>query len=550
MAVSYIDFVEERLELGYDYGVVGGISFKTEIVASGAKAEQRNALWWDGLGRWQLGDRMLLDSDEQSLAEVAYLKEFHFLRQGSKEGFRFKDWSDYRAVNQVLGTTDGLRSRWQLKKSYTADIYTTYRPITKPVEGTLKIYLDGQEINYAVTNYSTGIISFTVPPAQGQILSVDFEFDLPVQFEADKIEWTLKAAYSQSGDTLHKLGSVFVKQMRIDLEIDWLNFEKIPSLINEPLDLGIIRDTTETLTFSTRKETLASGYVSSSSNIPTAQTLVKIPPRNFVTKELETILNYFWVAKGRVSLLYLNLNKKVYLCRFNSDSLSIKLKYSKQGLGLFEISNLDFFELGSFSYTILLANTPTVMSAGSVVYLSGQARSDIDLVGVANLDLELQFDFGVAPQIIKFTTDDNGFFDLRLQVDSTLTHPDSGKLIIRDDQTRLVAQSLDITTSSTSIPFSLIVPDPIYSGTTISLNGNAPAGQAVILQVPQLGINETLIATAASKWNYQIEIAESFPTTPVSFTLDTDGFSQLVVNRTIQQLDFDPILGIQDFQYN
>ncbi len=36
------DFVEEKLELGYYYGALGGMRFKTTIIKKGDKQEQRN----------------------------------------------------------------------------------------------------------------------------------------------------------------------------------------------------------------------------------------------------------------------------------------------------------------------------------------------------------------------------------------------------------------------------------------------------------------------------------------------------------------------------
>ncbi len=40
---QYISFAEERLELGYDYGAVGGPSFATEVIEVADDREQRNA---------------------------------------------------------------------------------------------------------------------------------------------------------------------------------------------------------------------------------------------------------------------------------------------------------------------------------------------------------------------------------------------------------------------------------------------------------------------------------------------------------------------------
>ena len=180
MVASYIDFVEERLDIGLDYGAVGGPVFNTEIINSGNETEQRNCTRWFPLGRWQLGNRLIYEGDDKGINEVEYLRAFHAARKGSKQGFRYKDWTDYFGVNQHIGTTDGITTQWQLTKRYYAGSYFVYRPIIKPVEGTVNMYLDGNSITYPLINYSTGVISFLVPPAPGQVITADFEFDVPV----------------------------------------------------------------------------------------------------------------------------------------------------------------------------------------------------------------------------------------------------------------------------------------------------------------------------------------------------------------------------------
>lgn len=327
VAVSYIDFTEERLELGVDYGVVGGHQFSTEIVENKAGFEQRNCLWWQPLGRWQLGQRMLLDGDEKHINEVDYLRSFHSARRGSFQGFRFKDWCDYSATSQHLGTTDGVTQSWQLKKTYTVGTQSTHRPILKPVLGTVKIYLDGVEIKYHLVNSETGLISFAVPPAAGQILSCDFEFDVPVQFEADKIEWKTEAVQLDSGQWLHSLGSVFVKEIRINPDIEWYHKESLPQVITDPLDLGVILDVVETLNFASRQEVLASGFKSKNSDRDIVKGVLKIPSRQYNKEEWTQILNYFWLAKGQCVSFYLKLNQKVYFVRFDRDSLAVKFLF-------------------------------------------------------------------------------------------------------------------------------------------------------------------------------------------------------------------------------
>jgi uncharacterized protein (TIGR02217 family) len=363
-----LDFIEERLELGYDFGCVGGPAFKTDIVETVGGEEQRNCNWWLPLGRWQLGERMLLDSDIEGIKEVEYLRLFHTARKGSTQGFRFKDWADYRVVGQVLGTSDGITTQWQLKKTYLAGLESFHRPITKPVQGTVVIYLNGNVVTYPLVNYETGLVSFAVPPNTGSIVSCDFEFDVPVTFEKDEIEWSIEAVRLETGETLHRLGSVFVEEIRLSLPIEWYHRDMSVS-IAEPLDLGIILETSESILQSSLEQGLSSGFKSKKSTTVQTKVAIKLPTIQCTQIELNKILSYFWVARGRLLNWQLQLNNKLREVRFDSDSLSIKFSASSTDDKLFEVSNL--------VYLGILEEQPSILYADSILVLPGNNYTDL-----------------------------------------------------------------------------------------------------------------------------------------------------------------------------
>lgn len=543
--VAYIDFIEQHLELGIDYGAVGGLEFKTTIINLGDGREQRNCDWWFPLGRWQLGERTLISSDSKGINQIEYLKQFHADRKGSKQGFRYKDWSDYKA-SESLAITDGIEQVWQLYKSYSLEEVTTYRPIIKPVEGTVKVFLEGEEINYALINYETGRLSFSAPPPINQLLSIECEFDTPVCFENDSISWDLLGY--QNEEALYKLGSVFVKELRYPLSQNW-GFLSPLKKISKPLNLGIILNSSEKIEFNTSNNTLSSGYVRKDSNWNNPRTTITLPNKTWNNAEIETILSYFWNCKGRLQLFNLLLNKKNYLCRFNQDQLNIKFELQQGNDSLFSISGLSFLNLTNLNYDVLFADVPLIYTANSVVNLAGLVLSQFDGAGVANLDLELQFDFGVN-QVLDLTTDENGFFFGTFQTSPNLLHPDSGKLILSSLQTEFIFQEFDITTSPESIPFSLKVPNEIFSGTTIIISGVAPPGTNVNLVCSELSFDTNITADAAGQWSYSLTIDSNFSTSEVTFNLHHYDFDSLNQTTTITQLGFNPVLGLQQFQFN
>lgn len=109
-------------------------------------------------------------------------------RKGRAYGFRFKDWTDYKATAQALGTGDGTTKAFQLVQSYTSGVGSETRTITKPVLGTVAPYLGGikQTSGWSI-NTATGVLTFTVAPAQGVDVTADFEFDVPVRFDTDSM---------------------------------------------------------------------------------------------------------------------------------------------------------------------------------------------------------------------------------------------------------------------------------------------------------------------------------------------------------------------------
>ena len=103
-------------------------------------------------------------------------------------GFRFKDWSDYKAENVQIGVGDDSTTDFQLIKLYSSGSVAVSRDITKPVAGTIAIYVDAVLQSSGVSvDTTTGVVTFDIAPAAGDIISADFEFDVPVRFDTDEM---------------------------------------------------------------------------------------------------------------------------------------------------------------------------------------------------------------------------------------------------------------------------------------------------------------------------------------------------------------------------
>jgi uncharacterized protein (TIGR02217 family) len=210
-----MQFHEVRFPANLSFGSVGGPERRTEIVTLANGFEERNTPWAQSRRRYDAGVGM------RSLDDIERLIGFFEARQGQLFGFRWKDWSDFKSCapsreiafdDQQIATGDGTTRAFMLSKRYLSGAQSYVRPITKPVAGTVKTGVDGNElaetVHYTVAS-ETGVVTFADPPETGASITVGFEFDVPVRFDTDRIQTSV--ASFQAGD----IPSVPVVEIRI-----------------------------------------------------------------------------------------------------------------------------------------------------------------------------------------------------------------------------------------------------------------------------------------------------------------------------------------------
>ncbi len=180
-------FHEVRFPENIAYGVSGGPEYATTIVVTASGYETRNINWSAARGKWDAASG--LKNQTQLDALIAFFRA----RKGRAYGFRFKDWTDFKATAQPLGVGNGSLKLFQLTKTYSSGGYDEKRIITKPVAGTVKLYLNGvlQGAGWTV-NTTTGLVTFGVAPGNSVLVTADFEFDVPVRFDTDKLDATIE----------------------------------------------------------------------------------------------------------------------------------------------------------------------------------------------------------------------------------------------------------------------------------------------------------------------------------------------------------------------
>lgn len=172
-------FNEARLLDCVAYGSNFGQEFNTRIVQLRSGVERRNISWTLPLGRYSVMYTALRPADHVKVRGA------HMASAGSAIPFRFKDWSDYQATAELIGTGTGALQSLQLVKAYSFGSVSISRIIKKPVAGAVQLYADGAAIA-STTNTETGVVTFLADAAA--VITWSGEFDVPVRFESDRLD--------------------------------------------------------------------------------------------------------------------------------------------------------------------------------------------------------------------------------------------------------------------------------------------------------------------------------------------------------------------------
>ncbi len=187
-------FHEVRFAPRLSFRASAGLERRTEIVTLANGFEARNTPWEQARRRYDAGVGL------RGLDDLSEVVRFYEARRGPLHGFRWKDWLDHRSgapsaaptpTDQLIGIGDGATASFQLVKDY-GGTPALSRPIAKPVEGSVRVAVDGVETP-ATTDHATGRVTLASPPAPGAEVTAGFEFDTPVRFASDTLEVNLAA---------------------------------------------------------------------------------------------------------------------------------------------------------------------------------------------------------------------------------------------------------------------------------------------------------------------------------------------------------------------
>lgn len=318
-----MSFVEERLNLGIVYGTTATITTSTAIVENFAGVETRSINWVQPLLKFNIGQRGCLNQ------ELEYFIAFHQARKGAYQGFRFKDWSDYK-FSQII--TLNANKQAQLFKTYTVAESSVKRPLVKIVTGTVSVFVNNNPVTQGWTlNYNTGVITFEEIPTG--TIRVSGEFDVPVRFETDKIDLRFEACEPESGRKLFNWESLSLTEVRISPAIP-LPFDSVPQSLNHVIDwydYGTVGGNK----FATRIERLVSGQEQRTSEWANNSGEWEVGSRTLLKSELNYLIALFRVCRGKaVSFKYFDRRQSSeVLVRFGEDAIAFRFDAYERGTG-------------------------------------------------------------------------------------------------------------------------------------------------------------------------------------------------------------------------
>jgi hypothetical protein len=218
MAVAYLfDEILLDPDIFVAGGATGGPQYANTVARNpGTGVRKVNISRHDFQQVWDV-QTGILNSDD-----LAYFMEFWGGGSGSAYGFRAVIVSDFFVVDEVFGTGNGTTTLFKLVKGYTRPgaSHSYSKRIIKPVTNSLlggggvtlyepngttvraipsvrgaghgipafAIKINGTPTTAYTIDNTTGIISFTTPPANGATITWSGEFDHPMAFSQNQFQ--------------------------------------------------------------------------------------------------------------------------------------------------------------------------------------------------------------------------------------------------------------------------------------------------------------------------------------------------------------------------
>lgn len=214
-------WIEMFLDLVFPHdiseGSDGAARFSTKVNQVASGFDYRMAQWDYPLMEYNVAYGV------RTLEQLHALIRFFRVCKGRLNSFRFLDHLDYTstfaerpesraapaigAFDQEIAVGDGEELQFQLRKNYQFDGEVSYRPILKPIEGTVLVGVDGIAISHYEVDHSTGIVSLLnrapqdmVTPTITKVAADQWKLTspapLPMFTPGERVSWAAVAGFS------------------------------------------------------------------------------------------------------------------------------------------------------------------------------------------------------------------------------------------------------------------------------------------------------------------------------------------------------------------
>ncbi len=179
-----MSFIDTRLNDRYRYGFVGGPRWSTLVVEM-ANGRNRRKKQWSMPHHEFTADFATFSEQEKSELLNAFMAA-----GGAFSSFRFRDWNDWVASDQEIGTGNGTTAPMQLVRNYRFGATTYTRPITLPLNAVIRD-IDNNVIAAAIDP----LTGMATPAAPWPIKALRWtgQFDVRVRFAEDFNPFTAAA---------------------------------------------------------------------------------------------------------------------------------------------------------------------------------------------------------------------------------------------------------------------------------------------------------------------------------------------------------------------
>jgi uncharacterized protein (TIGR02217 family) len=183
-------FFEQQFPTRISANATGGPRFMNSkaYTQSGQRITNRDAVY--PLHQYTIAHPIRTNADFEEL------RAFFYVVGGDADGFRFKDWSDYRATQTNTSLSLISTGVYQLNRLYTFGNRTFIRPVYKPVNNNLRVFRTRSGVTTDITigsvsiDYTNGRATITDHVA-GDTYTWSGEFDVPAAFIDPQAMWQL-----------------------------------------------------------------------------------------------------------------------------------------------------------------------------------------------------------------------------------------------------------------------------------------------------------------------------------------------------------------------